>query len=473
MKRTDCKNCLIMGRVKPIHICSRCKYCTDHNGCHCVPCALCNKRVAPGEVCSKCSRCREHHSELIPESRDFPFRKCEYKNPPVKRCSCSQLEDYSACNKCKRCPKHACTCESFIINPLRRTIGCELEIAEYGRFLNGSWPDIPVTYALEHDGSVVPSGQELVTARMIGDKVPLAMGALAKHLKSSGASVNETCGFHVHVDAAEASAADLRRILAGFWIFQDQIFDALVAPERSTNVFCPKVRLDDPEVFELMKLSSSAEINNWFYRYLYGMEPSYNALWTPTQRRTAIKGFEDKLKQRKAHKYENAARRHAINFHSWMMRGTVEFRLKEGTIDEVELINWPLWCGWFVQKFSSFQDKELLWWMKKTPTLVEISERFCASTLGGARMPKSVLQWVQKKVDEAKLPRPKKAAAPIDALSRQGAQFGTTAQWNEVPTIQEVIRRPGRRVALDRLAAQEQITRQGQSNFFTGEEEPF
>src|SRR5579863_10196489 len=134
-----------MGRPKAVRVCPRCKYCIDHEGCHCVPCATCKKRVPPGDVCKKCQRCREHHAEWIPDSRDFPFRNCVYKGvSAAHRCSCKDWDEYKTCSKCKKCPRHACLCESFIINPLQRSIGCELEIAEYGSFTAQSWMDIPV-----------------------------------------------------------------------------------------------------------------------------------------------------------------------------------------------------------------------------------------------------------------------------------------------------------------------------------------
>ena len=102
------------------------------------------------------------------------------------------------------------------------------------------------------------------------------------------------------------------------------------------------------------------------------------------------------------------------------MRGTVEFRLKEGTTTKADLMNWPLWCGWFVQKCTGLTDKEVMWWMKQPPKLIELAERFTASTLGGARMPKSVLKWVEAKIAEAAKPRaktPKKEQPPASLLN--------------------------------------------------------
>lgn len=434
-RRTDCKNCIAMGRVSPLKVCPRCKYCLDHAGCCCVACGICRKRVAPPAVCKKCSRCREHHIENIPESRDFPFRRCEYVGAAVAVCSCNRYSDYVDCKKCKRCPRHRCDCTSFVINPLPRTIGCELEIGTWGNFIErDAYNDIPVKFNFERDGSVHPSERELVTGRMIGDRVPLAMGALADALRVANAVPNESCGFHVHVDGADLSAGDLRRILVGFKIFQDDIFKYLVAPERTNNVYCPKLRLDDPALFDLMRLESSGDINNWFYRYLYGLVPNLGEHLSTAQKRIVIRQFDEQIKAKKAHKYENGARRQAINFHSWMMRGTVEFRLKEGTIDKADLVNWPLFCGWFVHKFASFQDKEVLWWMKKGIPLVELAERFTSSSLGGARMPKSVLEWVASRV--ASPPKPPKKARVAESQPTSGTIDNAASS-----AVREILRR--------------------------------
>lgn len=50
----------------------------------------------------------------------------------------------------------------------------------------------------------------------------------------------------------------------------------------------------------------------------------------------------------------------AMNMHSHFYRGTVEFRLKEGTLEASEMIFWPLFCGWFVESCLHCSDAEAL-----------------------------------------------------------------------------------------------------------------
>lgn len=449
MKRTDCKNCLLLGRTEPKVRCPTCHYCKEHAGCHCVNCSICKKRVAPTDICTRCQKCRKHHVEII--HGDFPFRKCEYTDTPViVRCACREYDTFIPCKGCGKCPRHGCICPpSFAINPLQRTIGCELEIADYGSFDQDMHMDIPIMYTYDHDGSVRPSQRELVTGRLLGDKVPIGMGALADVLVKHKASVNETCGFHVHVDALRDTPADLRRIMVAFKLFQDQIFGNLVAAERKDNQYCPPLALDDSQIFDLMKLESSGDINNWFHRYLYRIVPDVHSSFTPAQRKAAMRDFESQLQARKAHKYENNARRSAINFHSWMMRGTVEFRLKEGSVSKPDLVNWPLWCGWFVQKIAGLPDKEILWWMKKPPTLVELTERFTASSLGGARMPKSILEWVAACCSGEAKPRLKKK--PLEAITEwpERQPIGVEATFAQTLQRQSLERAFQQRAAAD------------------------
>ncbi len=156
-----------------------------------------------------------------------------------------------------------------------------------------------------------------------------------------------------------------------------------------------------------MSMTKAIDIKRFFYKYLYGIEysqatyPIQNSELAQLTRRTYIKDINTKIKEAKARKYFNNARRQALNFHSYMMRGTLEFRLHEGTTNPESLIMWPLWCGWFVQKMlsSEFSDKEVSYWVAKgAPSLVDITERF---TKGKHRMPTNILDWVKRRVKAA------------------------------------------------------------------------
>ena len=274
----------------------------------------------------------------------------------------------------------------------------ELEIGELGTREKGG----PLTtrmstatnlsWHLEHDGSVSPSGQELVTGVSGGDQFLSGMASLSELLNRVGCKVNSTCGLHVHVDAADLGYLELRRILAGFMVFVPQLWGSLVAAGRRTNQYCPPPPISSLELSKLMNLTSVGEVRDWFHKFLYNVEPMDT--YTPSEKRAVIA----QLKQFKAKKYMNTARRMAINFHSWMMRGTVEFRLKEATLDPGDLMMWPLWCGWFVEILggstkggihSGLTDKEVMMWMHDPPTLQQLADD-C--------MPKALAAWVKERL---------------------------------------------------------------------------
>lgn len=382
--------------------CKRCGYCSIHEGCRCIMCKQCGGHQVQKDICSKCSSCKSHHVESLNIKNikydDFPLRKCEY-------------------TKAKE--------PSFILNPLPRTLGVEIELSNYGGLdqnpiisphigLKGyKSSSSPVYYYFERDGSVNNSERELVTGRMLGDNYIYAMTALTKAIKDHDTSADESCGLHVHVDAVDFNPEALRKILVAYTCIQEQLYGTLVDTSRQTNLYCPPLTYNTSGLTHIMNLSTSTEIMNFFYQTLYNLSiPNIDkANYTPSEFRLLIKDAENMIKRNKATKYVNHARRSALNFHSWMMRGTIEFRLKEGTVDPKDLLLWPLWCGWFIHKVSAISDKEIEWWIKKPPTLVELTETF---TVGkSANAPKSLLEYVRKAVQG----KPK--ADPVKEEDRQ------------------------------------------------------
>lgn len=409
MVTTSCSLCAGMGRKKSPR-CAACHFCTEHAGCRCRKCAMCRKPVPPKELCPKCNACRTHHVGPHSFSLDFPMRKCNLM--PV---SCSTLEGHPCampkrCDACGMCKEHmVCKCSKFRVNPLRRSLGVELELAEWNG-LERVKPSLKhLTFTVDHDGSVKPSERELVTGVLHGDKGLLALAELASSVKHYSSTVNETCGMHVHVDAVEASPKDLRKILVGYAAIQDQLYGSLVDVKRMTNVYCPPIALDPHQLSDLMQFDDNADISNWFYFYLYRISYPRHAV-SKAERARIHADIKARLDSLKKHKYENAARRHALNFHSWMMRGTVEFRLKEGTVDQEDLMFWPQWCGWFVEKVSVMPDKELSYWLKNPPDLVSLARDW--SQPGANSMPSAVAQWVSNRVSGGKRVKFIKPPAP-------------------------------------------------------------
>jgi len=194
---------------------------------------------------------------------------------------------------------------------------------------------------------------------------------------------------------------------------------------------------------------TTAKVREWLYTTLYGvgiprkpLESEVRAMasagardagytkerteaYCDTVWKTNLNSYKKGLEQfkrtiaaKRDHKYENGARRSALNLHSWMMRGTLEFRLKEGTVDPVECINWPLWCGWFVDRTAALRDSQVREWLTKPPSLVELTESWYR---GVKKPPEGLVEWVRERcASPRKLPEPKPAKA---AAATQGDLF--------------------------------------------------
>jgi len=93
----------------------------------------------------------------------------------------------------------------------------------------------------------------------------------------------------------------------------------------------------------------------------------------------------ERLSMRKGERYD-WCRYVGLNLHSWMYRGTVEWRMKEASVELEELVTWPVWCGWFVEATSRMTEAES---RAKCMDLVTFTERW---------MPRWVTDWVERKV---------------------------------------------------------------------------
>lgn len=250
----------------------------------------------------------------------------------------------------------------------------------------------PFAVRWEHDGSVQPSGLELVTMPAAGDVFLTGLKTLAGHIVTTKAAANETCGFHVHVDGGALSMFELRRLLVGFSLIEDQLYGPFVPQARWTNTYCRPLQFLPETITHLMGLRSTQEIHNWIYRYLYELsEDAFQGKGLTPKERAAERAALSKLIDTfKAKKYMNAARRKTLNLHSWEMRGTVEFRLQAGTADPDTIVFWPLFCGHLLQNITNATDRVVSAWNAKPPALSNLLESW--------NLPKDLKAWTDSKL---------------------------------------------------------------------------
>lgn len=356
---TNCLNC---------HSSAMCTVCHQCNDCYC-----------------GCFRCR-----------------CGRKEPASSHlCQCGQCR---VCCTCRNTPHHVPQHRLHIIdstgylNRLPRALGVEMEIADWkglrdvGRIAN-------IAFTTAHDWSVQPSQLEMVLSPMRRDAFIRGMLELSKQMTSYKVVCNQTCALHVHVGGEDLSHWEIRRLLEVYLRCEADIYRYLVAPHRSSTQeavhYCQMMtvphtgrcsrcdRYDQqhpgkripPEplsttLSRMWEARSTGDLKLCLLRMLYGMEnPSHSP---------------DDLAYRKGGKFEYC-RYFGLNLHSWNYRLTVEWRMKEATSDPIEMVCWPLWCGWFTHAATRMTDAEA-----RSPgmNLKSLTERY---------MPPFLLWWVKSK----------------------------------------------------------------------------
>jgi hypothetical protein len=129
---------------------------------------------------------------------------------------------------------------------------------------------------------------------------------IVRLLVEAGAVANSSCGIHVHVDGANHTPESLTR-LENFAIGrQDLFYEALEIGDRA-NRWCKKT---DRSLFKAMKNSNKDKA-------------SMERIWY-SRANGGYRGGID-------HQHYNETRYHGINLHAFFTKGTVEFRLFNGT----------------------------------------------------------------------------------------------------------------------------------------------
>jgi hypothetical protein len=140
-----------------------------------------------------------------------------------------------------------------------------------------------------------------------------------------GASVNNSCGFHVHVDASDFSQRELARLLL-VWMRIEPVVYFLVSPSRR---------------------------NNSYANFL---------------RRTHLYNLANMILGR----IDNDDRYYALNLAAFRKYKTVEFRVHQGTTNYEKVKSWAIFCLKLMEKVKS----GLKWYhFSEEPTIEEVLDK--------------------------------------------------------------------------------------------------
>jgi len=179
------------------------------------------------------------------------------------------------------------------------------------------------TWKLERDSSISPevkSGSEnskhyasedyqteMVSPILTYDDLE-DLQQIVRELREKGAFSNNSCGIHVHVDGANHSPLSLKRLVCFMIARQDLIYDSLEIGQRA-NRWCHKL---NENILKEMKKNAVLD-RETVERIWYGR---------------ANDGYCGGIN----HEHYNETRYHGINLHAFFTKGTVEFRLFNGTL---------------------------------------------------------------------------------------------------------------------------------------------
>lgn len=157
-------------------------------------------------------------------------------------------------------------------------------------YSDGVWKVVP-------DASV-RDGLEVVSPVLFGKEGLAECVKVAHALEAAEASINRTCGFHVHIDASSFSAIELYRIYDRYKKFESEI-----------DSFMPRSRRGN---------------SNQYCRSL-----ASGSIPDPTRGMT-----KESLAGAQMSRY------YKVNLKSYLRHHTVEFRQHSGTVDAAKISNW-------------------------------------------------------------------------------------------------------------------------------------
>ena len=130
---------------------------------------------------------------------------------------------------------------------------------------------------------------------------------IVRALRAAGAIANSSCGIHVHVDGKNHTPASLTRLMNFAIGRQDLFYEALEIGDRA-NHWCKKMNATLLKAMQKDGERTKSSIERIWYS-------------------AANDGYNGGIN----HEHYNPSRYHGINLHAFFTKGTVEFRLFNGT----------------------------------------------------------------------------------------------------------------------------------------------
>lgn len=128
---------------------------------------------------------------------------------------------------------------------------------------------------------------------------------IVQKLKKEGAMVNKSCGIHIHIDASRFDARTLRNLANIMYCKEDILYKALNVSPRREHRYCKKI---EESFFQELNRKKPLTLENLSHIWYNGSSA-------------------------RSHTHYDNSRYHALNLHSVFNKGTVEFRLFNGSLN--------------------------------------------------------------------------------------------------------------------------------------------
>lgn len=351
IRRVICRGCGESG----ISIHALCQFCVDC--CKCTQCLFC-QTVYPSHIglqlCYTCGQCRNHGDDLEGCCVCMICRACNTPVTSLDRCPICYRGTRKSCGCCaiqsglhfiKRDIKleEAEPGESTSLFPSQRLCAAEIELSGFGKL--GTELDRTLRKwkaSVVHDGTV---HSEINTAPVRRSLFIQQINEIYSGLALARAEVQTNAGCHIHVDARDFGYYEMAKLMM-LWAAVEPALMTLVPKQRRLSTYCVPC---GPSYYRtitqgLTKFQESRKSNRNIYRALvlggvYG------------NKKTAV----TKVKQDKV----TGTRYRAVNVHSWLFRGSVEFRLPPGMKNPEDVIMWAAILSQVVDKAYQSEMAEL------------------------------------------------------------------------------------------------------------------
>lgn len=187
-----------------------------------------------------------------------------------------------------------------------RAVNINVQAEGYNHATRSHWKIVP--------DSSVHDGFEVVSPILVGEAGIAEAEIVARALDDAGASVNSTCGLHVHFDAGDLAVRHIKTILRRYNKHEKEI-DAFMPKSRrgNENRYCLSLA---PVICERLE-------NAFCIRDIVRCQPN---------------------------------RYFKINLHSLERHNTIEFRQHSGTVNAAKIANWVRFLAQFIDECKRIAD---------------------------------------------------------------------------------------------------------------------